>query len=561
MSRIVSEAHFDTSKSFVQLKIKQKIIDISLISGYYFALISKKIPTYFMKILHRLYQKYGKRNIRGILIILLVVLIVFITGRGENNTNTQEIINLRVVDTEIVSNLNNQLSFRVIGNVRAIKEARIQTETSGRITNVPVSLGEELVAGTVIARIENATEYAKLLQAQGSYESSLAQAQQSDLQSLNTETNLLSTQNSAVNTYRSTFTSADDIVKNLIDELFSDTDKSTFGLRIDGDGDAPAIVEKRIVILYILEDWSNSINTVDKKTISNNLQVAKENLLTIQDLTEDLSTLLSQEVNNINSSFTSTDITSYKSRFLVARTTLNTALQNIENTLFSLDVAETSYEKSKFISTQSDLSTANAQVKQALGNLRLAQADYAKTLIKTPISGTLNTLNVNIGDYINSFIEVAIVANNNAFEITTYLNQKEREFIVIGDSVVINNSYTGTITNIAPALNSQTKKIEVIIQSESENIVNGDSVSITFDASENKSSNLEIFIPITAVKFSAEDGFVMQVKNSIVSKSPVVLGRVQGSEIEILEGLTQDMEIIIDTRGVNEGEEVEVNYK
>jgi len=54
----------------------------------------------------------------------------------------------------------------LVGTVRAVSEAQIQAERGGRVTSVRVKAGDFISAGTIIATLENASEYASLLQAE-----------------------------------------------------------------------------------------------------------------------------------------------------------------------------------------------------------------------------------------------------------------------------------------------------------------------------------------------------------------------------------------------------------
>jgi len=165
-------------------------------------------------------------------------------------------------------------------------------------------------------------------------------------------------------------------------------------------------------------------------------------------------------------------------------------------------------------------------------------------------------MDIRMGDFINSFTQVAEVANNNALEVVTFAGEKDREVISVGDSVLIENKFNGTITEIAPAVDAGTGKTEVRIASESPDLQNGDSVRITKLVDSTVSN--EVIIPLSAVKFALSDGAVFIIQNNRLVARPVNLGTIRGGSVEILAGLTADEEFVADARGLVEATIVEI---
>jgi hypothetical protein len=67
-----------------------------------------------------------------------------------------------------------------------------------------------------------------------------------------------------------------------------------------------------------------------------------------------------------------------------------------------------------------------------------------------------------------------------------------------------------------------------------------------------------IRVPLTAVKFERENGFVFNVVDNKLQEIPVELGNVLGGSVEIINGLTNDDEFVIDSRGLVNGETIEI---
>ena len=98
---------------------------------------------------------------------------------------------------------------------------------------------------------------------------------------------------------------------------------------------------------------------------------------------------------------------------------------------------------------------------------------------------------------------------------------------------------------------------EVKVATESTELTNGSTVSISVNQTRSTQTNGPVFLPITAVKFEATDGFVYTVKDGALVANPVSLGRVQGSTVEILEGVDSETVFVIDARGLSSGQQVE----
>jgi RND family efflux transporter MFP subunit len=214
------------------------------------------------------------------------------------------------------------------------------------------------------------------------------------------------------------------------------------------------------------------------------------------------------------------------------------------------------------------LATADAQVKQALGVYNAALSRLEKTIIRSPITGTLNSLTINTGDYISAFTQVAIVSNNGALEVASSVNEDDVKRISVGSLVLIDGTVSGVITRIAQAIDPTTKKIEVRIgiKDIKSSLVNGQSVRITVTQDKKQTQPQTrvgpVIIPIAALKLTPRGGnvFTVSASNTLVAV-PVKEGAILGEEIQILEGLSGDEEIVVDARGLKENQVVTPEYK
>jgi multidrug resistance efflux pump len=260
-------------------------------------------------------------------------------------------------------------------------------------------------------------------------------------------------------------------------------------------------------------------------------------------------------------------------------------LATISSTRTAYNTAATANAVGQTQASDSDTSgvtSSEATVEEALGGLRAAQAAYEKTVIRAPIAGTINYLQIHVGDNISVNQHVATVARNNALEVVLQLSQDDANRLAVGDTLTINGTDKGIVTTIAPALNPTTEQIEVDVAVNDVNgasptdLVNGQSVQVTLPAlaadasvdansttstSENTSSTTSaVELPLTAVKLlpNERDVFTVDSTGHIIAHQ-VTIGDVIGDRIQILTPLPPDLEIVTDARGLSAGDAVLVS--
>ena len=296
--------------------------------------------------------------------------------------------------------------------------------------------------------------------------------------------------------------------------------------------------------------------------LSTQLSTVESEARYIRDYLDDLNLALSRAIADTNAS-TGT-IEGLKVSSGIARNTVSGTLSTVTISRNALS-ASTGAEQiaNKNYNDQGSGSITDAGLKSALGNLRAAESRLAKTIVRSPISGTINSLSIKTGDFISPFTEIAVVSNNGALEVLAYATEDDAASLSVGNSVSLEKNVTGVITRIAPALDPRTKKIEVRIgiTSGTGALINGQSVRANIKRINTKttSSSKDIQIPISALKMTPTGALVFTVNTENLLESHIVtLGALLGNDIVITGGITRDMEIVIDARGLKEGMEVTV---
>ncbi|MCA9361038.1 HlyD family efflux transporter periplasmic adaptor subunit [Candidatus Kaiserbacteria bacterium] len=508
--------------------------------------------------IQKLYSWYGKRNVRLVAFTIFILAIVAVFSFFRESNSIEEVqTDIKQVKVSTVSSLSSGSSLNFIGTVEAITQASLEAEASGRVVSVPVSIGQNVPAGTIIAQLENAAQRASVLQAEGAYEAALANSEQNSSGVRSSEIALLEAQNASLAMANNAYATLNNILLTQIDQFFSGPETSLPGLRISGKGNTAHLRNERIAFQSLLPEFKKKLDMSNTESDLPGLLSEAETLLLRQQAMLDV--FIEITSNEDTSVLEGVSVASYTTSLIADRSTLNSLIQSVRTAKSNLSNAEEALVRANIAATNGTISVSSAQVKQALGTLRAAEAQLNKTIIRTPIAGTINSLQVKAGDYISQSAPVAEVANNNAQEISIFVGEQDLMSIAIGDEVVINETQKGIVTNVAPAVDPITLKSEVKIATESSDLTTGNTASVSL----NKEVLLEkpespILIPITAVKFSATDGsiFTISEEGVLVSRS-VQVGPIVGGNVTITSGVNKEDVIVVDARGLVAGQKVE----
>jgi RND family efflux transporter MFP subunit len=478
----------------------------------------------------------------AVAIVVVLVLFGLLKLTGGSSVPADAVV-LPTVTTERVDALAGAAnSVAVIGSVRSVTEASVFAQSGGTVTALHADQGSYVGAGYLIAELENASQRAAVLQAEGAYEAATAArsgASPSDIKA------------SALNTFMTAYSSVDILLKSNIDTFFGVAGGIGPQFLISPSPfDSSYFPKKRQALADSMTAWREeltSAGTQDPQTI---LDAADAVVKQATALANDLS----QAATKNNSDATAAQLTA----LVAARSGLTTVQA-------AVTASKLAYQGQNTSATAG----ADASVKIALGSLNAAKAQLEKTFVRAPVSGTINFLPLHVGDYIVSMSHVATVAQNGALEIVAYISEESRALLSVSTKVTVEDSYPAVITSIAPALDPVTKQIEIhlALTSATSTLVNGQSVRINLPSTSATSPVAgPLLLPLTALKLTPSARVVftpeVQTKNGVEATYlvalPVEIGDVHGDRIEITTPLRPDIEIVTDARGLSDGEKVTV---
>jgi RND family efflux transporter MFP subunit len=256
-------------------------------------------------------------------------------------------------------------------------------------------------------------------------------------------------------------------------------------------------------------------------------------------------------------SITDATITGYRTDAGVAlssvnavRTSLSGAIENLKAKQAGVSISEENL---------SGGGADNPDIQAAQANLQAAQAGLEKTVIRAPISGTINKLDLDVGSFVNASAPVVYITNAHGLEAVVFVSERDLPSITLGADATIAGKIHGKVTKIAAALDPTTKKAEIRISlPENAALVSGSSASVSISRKAIAGGTGPLSIPLSALKLTPESAVVFTVENGVIVSHPVILGQLRGSKVEIASGITSDMRIIEDARGLKEGQTVSV---
>ncbi len=471
--------------------------------------------------------------IAGVAIVALFALGIFLSPLGDSKNTSDTLASVTLAPISDITGGTSSLA--VVGTVRSVTEASILAESGGVVKSVRTTLGAQVPAGFVLAELDNASQRAAVLQAEGAYDAAVAA--RSGLSPTDIGT-------SALNTYTSSYNSLDSIVYTYVDTFFGGP--GAFGPQYLTDPrpfDVVYFPDKRAALAQALNTWRTHLASATSANAPQLLEEADAVTRQASALVTDIAAAATK--NNTDANATQ----------LAALATARASVATLQATITAAKQANQS---------QSTGATAgaNASVKSALGTLRAAQANLEKTLVRAPIGGQVNFLPIRVGEYVMALSHVATIAQNGALEIVAYISEDTRSQLTVGQKVTVEAQYPAVITSIAPALDPLTKQIEMQLAiSGSTSLVNGQSVRIALPTSvaQAATSSGPLLLPLVSLKLTPSARVVFSIgEDGRLVGHPVEIGEVRGDRIEIKTVLPADLRIVIDARGLSEGQKVNV---
>lgn len=211
-------------------------------------------------------------------------------------------------------------------------------------------------------------------------------------------------------------------------------------------------------------------------------------------------------------------------------------------------------------SAEIQVNTAQIQFNQTENSLRLAQIAYEKTIIRSPISGTIISKNLKENDFISSGQIIAEVIGQGKLETELMVNSKQIKRISQENSVDIvlgGEIYPGKISEISPIAQASNERYAIKIESISslEELSNQTGqVIIPLSITDS------FFLPLEAINIGQRKNIVFIVKDEKIAEIAVETGELIDNQIEVVSGLEKgDLVITSNIKNLNIDQKIQIN--
>jgi multidrug efflux pump subunit AcrA (membrane-fusion protein) len=349
--------------------------------------ILSRIASFFIGVWHA-FLRFGRRfgwipTSLGILVVIILgwTLVHFLTPAPSDVS----LSSTRQVTLKSVAELSsNSTPLEVAGTVSSKSQAQVRAEVGGQITTVNYTLGDYVGAGAVIAAVENASQRAAVAQAQGAVDAASAGASVS-------QTSLSSAKASAVNTLLSAYGAADKAVHADVDPMFSNPETSSplFGVQ-SSDSQAKINAENLRTLLrpILLREQTQASSLSLSSDLLSELATTQKELRQVRDFLDAIVKALNSGIATNGTS--EATISTYLATANSARSAVVASLSALASAQASIETAQKGAEVGS--------GSSAAVITQAQAGLASARAALEKTIVRAPISGTINSLSLKVGD-------------------------------------------------------------------------------------------------------------------------------------------------------------------
>ncbi len=453
----------------------------------------------------------------------------------------------------------------VTGKTKPAENVSLAFEKSGKIARVDAKVGDRVSAGETLAALDTAEILADLRQAEASVEAQKAELDElkrgtrpeeirvQEVKVGNAEAAFEDAARNLVDKLQDAYTKSDDAVRAKTDQLFSNPRSSNpqVNFSLDDAGLKSNLERERFALESTLVSWKSSLDTVTPAgDLPPYLSAAKLNLERVKSLLDKSALALA----SLGSSTTisQTTIDGYKSDVSTARTNINTAANNLSAAeekmrtgQSNLLLAENELILKEAGATPEQIAAQAAELKQAEAKVAAVQAQIAKSVLRSPINGTVAKQDAKAGEIAAPNVVLVAVISESNLEIEVNVPEVDIGKIQRANPVRITldafpgENFTGRVSYIDPAETIVDGvvnfKVTVLFDQADSRFKSG--LTANLDIETHKKENVLILPQFTIIE-NDEGTFVRKIDGNDTREVAVKIGvRGQDGNAEILEGL------------------------
>jgi len=500
-----------------------------------------------------------------------LVLIVLIAGAGaivnnalkKSSTVNSETALTKVILLDVKDYQKNLTSVSSNGIVESLQQADLRSQVNAPVSSIKVSIGDKVYAGQVLVTLQNTDLNAQLSQAKASLRAQQANLEQMKKGTRTEELNLAKIRvDTAKQTLEDTKAQQDLLVKNAYQTLLNSSVQAnperSFSAVATVSGTYTGTEQGKYNINVYLTSNGYYFNTSGLESasgpISNKAVPMGDRGLYISFSGGDLTGTekWTVDVPNTRAAAYLTSYNSYQNSLTAKETTINAATSALESAESSLALAVAG-------ATTEQIESQEAVVEAAQATVENISAQIDKTIIRSPISGTVSSLSAKYGELITAGSAIASIVNESGLQIKSYVSDKDLPLIEKEADVIIGDGIKGKVDRLSPSVDAKTKTAEVDIlvsEPEKSNLIIGQNVTVKI-VGKNENQTASYLLPLQAVNITNDSAYIYQVNSdSVLEEKQVTLGEIDGEFIEIKAGIDPDMKIVSTVYELRNGQKV-----
>ena len=442
------------------------------------------------------------------------------------------------------------------GDVAPIQNPDLAFTAGGRVTYIPVTVGQRVAAGTVLATLDTSILGANLQTAQAQLAQVEAPPRAVDIASA--QTAVTQAQQNSANAYAifpttllGAVTKASAAVM-MTDQFFNYPDNSapslmtTYGSDYDG---RTRVSNERSALNDELATWQSATAALSSAPLNASDAQARTNdslahLAHVRAFLEDLATVVR-----------STAVTPQTSQATInaGLATITAAVGNIDGITLSVQQAQQGLASSELAVQQANDALTSKQTgatSQAIAIAR-AQVNAAAAVLQqseiiAPFSGTVAAVAVKAGDVVAPNTIALSLVPDGTYQVEVQVSELDTAKLATGDTADITldafgsgKTFSGTVASIATApitvAGSPSYKVVIALDSKDPTVAVGMHANVTIHAA---GKDQTLIVPKSAVTTDGSESIVLKKQGSGTVRTVVTTGLEDANSVEILSGLS-----------------------
>jgi HlyD family secretion protein len=202
--------------------------------------------------------------------------------------------------------------------------------------------------------------------------------------------------------------------------------------------------------------------------------------------------------------------------------------------------------------TPAQIASDQAAIDTAQANLTEAQQSLAAATLTSPISGTVVSVGINVGDTVSagSATEIITIIGTKAYEVQATLTSSQIPSVKTGQSASVevdgvDGVLHGTVSQVGPVQstsNGYTYPVIVALPGSAGGMYSGSSANVVISTGE---VSRVVAVPTSAVETLGARSYVLELSNGQLTRKFVKVGMVGDTYTQVVSGLTPGQNVVL----------------